>query len=167
MRTALSRRGAGYVLLVAVILLAVLTALGVAAVRVSGRDREGAGNKSKYDRLTACARAAQAKIWAEVASYGTGYLVGSQPVTAITLPDGTQLAAPAHYDTATDGTALVKDVTLTISDGAGGAQLPAVQEMGNSGGSTIGSNQVIRVVARCRDARDRTFEVELGVRFAL
>ena len=166
MRTPHPRRDDGYVLLLAVVLLAVLTALGIAAVRVSARDREGAGNKSRYDRLVACARAAQAKIWAEVASYGTGYLVGSQPVTAIVF-DGTELAAPAHYDTATDGSVLVKDVTLAIAGGAGGAQLPVVQEMGNSGGSLIGSNQVIRVVARCRDFGNRTFEIELGVRFAL
>jgi hypothetical protein len=161
------RRADGYILLLAMVLLAILTALGVAAVRVSASDREGAGNKSRYDRLVACARAAQAKIWAEVAAYGTGYLVGSAPVTAILLPDGTQLAAPAHYDTATDGTVVVKDVTIAIAGGAGGAQLPVVQEMGNSGGSTIGSNQVLRVVARCRDSGNRTYEIELGVRFAL
>lgn len=166
MHTPCPRRTSGYVLLVAVILLAILTGLGVAAVRVSGRDREGAGNKSKYDRLVACARAAQAKIWSEIANYGAGYLVSSNPVTAITF-DGTQVAAPAHYDTATDGTVAVKNVTLTIANGAGGVQLPAVQEMGNSGGSIIGSNQVLRVVARCTDAGNRVFEVELGVRFAL
>jgi hypothetical protein len=167
MRTSQPRRGAGFVLLLAVVLLAILTALGVAAVRVAARDRESAGNKSRFDRGIACARAAQAKIWSEVAAFGTGYLVGSQPVTAITLPDGTQLAAPAHWDTATDGSVSIQSVTLAIAGGAGGAQLPAVQEMSNSGGSTIGSDQVLRVVARCRDSANRTFEIELGVRFAL
>lgn len=166
MRTHGDKRSGGSVLLLAIILLLILTVLGVGVVRMSSKERTGALTKSKYDRLVACAHAAQAKIWAEVAMYGPGYLTGTQAVTAITLPDGSSLAAPAHYDTPVDGSVAVKDVTLVIADGASGSSLPAASDRSNAGGATVPTGQANRVVARCTDAFGRTFEVELGVRFA-
>lgn len=170
MRTRQSPPAAGYVLLLAMILLAVLTVLGVAAVSVASRERENAANKSKYDRVVGCARAAQAQIFAEVAAYGTGYLTGTQGVRSITLvgegTERTELAAPAHYGTAVDGTVAVNSLVLAMPAGAGGAQLAVASDRTNSGGATLPPGQPLRVVARCTDAFNRQFEVELAIRFA-
>jgi hypothetical protein len=172
MRTNGDRRRGGSVLLLAVILLMIITVLGIGVLTMSTKERAGALTKSRYDRLVACAHAAQAKIWADVAIYGTGYLAGPTGVTAITLPDGSALAAPAHYDTAVDGSVAIKDVALSIPGGAGGGSGTVdrtnrgpVMFGGGAGGSIGGAP--LRMVARCTDAFGRTFEVELGVRFAL
>jgi hypothetical protein len=168
-RLARSRQHGG-ALLLTVILLAVLTILGVGAVVASSRERESAFAKSKYDRVVACARAAQAKIWAEIAMFGPGYLTGTRGVTEIRLPDGTLLAAPAHYGTAATasgtGAELVQNVTLIVPEGAGGPQLPKAANLSNSGGATVPIGTVNRVVARCTDPFGRPYEVELAVRFA-
>jgi type IV pilus assembly PilX-like protein len=156
----------GSVLIVAMLLLLVLTILGVAAVSASTKERLASGVKSRHDRLLACARAAQAKIWAEVAMQGPGYLTGASPVTAITLPDGTQLTAPAHYDTQADGSVEARTVTLVVRDGASGARLPASANMSNQGEIAAPPGNVTRVTARCVDTFGRPFEVELAVRFA-
>jgi type II secretory pathway pseudopilin PulG len=148
------------------ILLVVLTVVGVAAVSASTRERSAAGAKSRHDRLLACARAAQAKIWAEIAMQGPGYLTGTSPVTAISLPDGTQLAAPSHYDTLVDGSIQAGKVTLVIGDGANGGQLPPTANLSNQGAVANPVGQVNRVTARCIDSFGRPFEVELAVRFA-
>lgn len=161
---------AGGALLLTVILVAVLTILGVGAIVASSRERESAFAKSKYDRLVACARAAQAKIWAEIAMYGPGYLTGTQGVTEVSLADGTKLAAPSHYDTAAtaDGTGApeIRSVTLVVPEGAGGPQLPKAANLSNSGGATVPIGTVNRVVARCTDPAGRQYEVELAIRFA-
>ena len=166
MRRFLRSRPSGSTLLLSMILLTVVTLVGVAVINAASRDRENAYSKSKYDRVVACARAAQAKIWAEVAMYGPGYLTGTQGVSAITLADGTALAAPSHYDTATDGSVQVKDVTLSVPDGAGGVQLPKAANLSNTGGATVSVPQATRLVARCTDAAGRPYEVELAIRFA-
>ena len=172
MRRMSSVRPVGGALLLTVILLAVLTILGVGAVVSSSRERENAFAKSKYDRVVACARAAQAKIWAEIAMFGPGYLTGTRGVTEVALADGTKLAAPSHYDTVATadgagGAAIIKTVTLGVPEGAGGPQLPKAANLSNSGGATVPIGSVNRVVARCTDASGRVYEVELAVRFAL
>lgn len=166
MPSLLASRPRGSVLIVAMLLLLVLTVVGVAAVSASSKERIAAGAKSRHDRLLACARAAQAKIWAEVAMQGPGYLTGTSPITAVTLPDGTQIAAPSHYDTVVDGSAEARSVTLVVSGGASGAQLPATANLSNQGGISAPIGQVNRVTARCIDSFGRPFEVELAVRFA-
>lgn len=166
MHTLQRPRPRGSVLVIAMLLLLVLTVVGVAAVSASSKERTAAGAKSRHDRLLACARAAQAKIWAEVAMQGPGFLTGSSPVTAVTLPDGTQITAPAHYDTKEDGSVEVKAVTLTMKDAASGAKLPAAANLSNQGELTAPPGNVTRVTARCRDAFGHPFEVELAVRFA-
>jgi len=158
-------RQTGGALLLTVILIAVLTILGVGAIAASSRERENAFAKSKYDRVVACARAAQAKIWAEIAVFGPGYLTSTRGITEVTLPDGTRLAAPAHYDTAAN--VEVQKVTLVVPEGAGGQQMPKAANLSNSGGATVPIGTVNRVVARCIDAFGRPYEVELAVRFAL
>ena len=164
MRLQARRRATGGALLLTLILIAVLTLLGVGAVVAASRERENAFVKSKYDRVVACARAAQAKIWAEIAMYGPGYLTGSMAVTEVTLPDGTKLAAPGHYDTVPG--AEIQSVTLVVPEGAGGPQLPKAANLANSGGATVPIGTVNRVVARCTDPFGRPSEVELAVRFA-
>ncbi|MBS1109304.1 MAG: hypothetical protein H6Q88_1296, partial [Anaeromyxobacteraceae bacterium] len=109
---------------------------------------------------------AQAKIWAEIAIYGPGYLTGTQRVLEVKLPDKTVLAAPSHYDTATDGSVQIKEVTLSVPDGAGGVQLPKAANLSNTGGATVSVPQATRLVARCTDSAGRPYEVELAIRFA-
>jgi hypothetical protein len=164
MRRRRNRGSRGGALLLTLIILVVMTVLGVGAVVTSSRERENAYAKSKYDRVIACARAAQAKIWAEIAIYGPGYLTGTRGVTEVTLADGTRLAAPAHYDTAIG--AEIQRVTLVVPEGAGGPQLPKAANLTNSGGATVPIGTVNRVVARCVDPAGRPYEVELAVRFA-
>ncbi len=159
-------RQSGSTLLLSMILLVIVTILGVAVINATSRDRESAFSKSKYDRVVACARAAQAKIWAEIAVYGPGYLTGTQGVSAISLADGTTIAAPSHYDTPTDLSVQIRNVTQSIPDGAGGAQLPRATNLSNSGGATVAVPQATRLVAVCTDRFGRSFEVELAVRFA-
>jgi hypothetical protein len=170
MRRILRARPVGGALLLAIILLAVMTIIGVGAVVASSRERENAFAKSKYDRVVACARAAQAKIWAEIAMFGPGYLTGTRGVTSVSLADGTALAAPSHYDTVATqngvGAAEIRSVTLTVPDGAGGPQLPKAANLSNSGGATVPIGSVNRIVARCTDSSGRAYEVELAVRFA-
>ena len=164
MRRLARYRPTGGALLLTLILVAVLTVLGVGAVVAASTERENAFAKSKYDRLVACARAAQAKIWSEIAIYGPGYLTGTQGVTTVSLADGTVLSAPSHYDTLVG--AQIQSVTLVVPDGAGGAQLPKAANLSNSGGATVPIGTVNRVVAVCTDTAGRSYEVELAVRFA-
>ena len=64
----------GSVLVIAMILLAVLSIIGAAAVSLSSQERVNATAQTRVDFLNACANAAQAKIWAEMAQYGLSYL---------------------------------------------------------------------------------------------
>src|SRR6266498_1794844 len=61
----------GAALPLAMILLGVLTVVGVAAVSLSTQERANAAAYSKMDAIYACANAATAKLWSELAIYGT------------------------------------------------------------------------------------------------
>ncbi len=96
----LDTRPRGSTLLLVVILLGVLAVIGVAAVSLGSQERTNASAKGKRDAVAACANAARMALWAELARYGSAYLTSSNPVGEIVLPDGTTLAAPAHYASA-------------------------------------------------------------------
>jgi type II secretory pathway pseudopilin PulG len=161
------RRPRGNTLIVSMILLGVLSVIGVAAVSLSARERQNANAQKRYQTLIECANAAQAKIWAEVAHWGPGYLTSANPVTSITLPDGTKLTSPAHYLGDGGSTPLVKDVVFTVPQGAGGG--PNSEQdctnqncaMAAAGGAPYGA------VAHCVDANGREYEVELAFRLGL
>jgi hypothetical protein len=161
----LSRRSQrGSTLLLSVILLAVLTALGLAAVSLSARERQNASSQAKYQRLIECASAAQSMIWAQLARHGANYLGSSLPVGQITLPDGTQFAAPIHYDQPVGtGTA---SVAYTIQNGGGGQGQMDVDCTNKLCGQANSGNPVL-IVARCTDPSGRQYEVEMSFAFAL
>jgi hypothetical protein len=155
----------GAALPLALILLAVLTAIAVAAVSLSGQERVNAASYGKIDFVNECANAAQAKIWAEMAYQGSAYLSAPTAVTYVKLPDGTLLTSPAHYDQA--ATALVKDVVLKVQSSAGTGGDVNERDCTNSacGLTPLGGTQMI--MAHCVDQQGRALEIELGVKFAL
>lgn len=161
-----SRTPHGAALPLSLILLAVLTAVAVAAVSLSGQERVNAGAYARIDFVNECATAAQAKIWSELAYQGTGYMGSPVAITSVRLPDGSVITSPAHYDS-TAGTTLVKDVVLKVqaSSGTGGDINEADITNRASGLTPIGGTQLI--IARCVDARERALEIELAVKFAL
>lgn len=162
-----ARFPAGSSLLLVVVLLLVMSVIGVAAVSVASQERTNASAKGRYDRLVACASAAQGKLWAELARYGPAYLTQATPVTTLTLPDGSTVTAPGHYGAAATPPN-VKDVVVTLVDAAGGGNTavgPGDLSNGGTALSPIGSTNVF--VATCKDAQGNEFEVEFAIRFAL
>ncbi|SRR6266568_424148 len=166
-----SPRPSGSTLVLVVILLGVLAAIGGAAVLLSSRDRINASAKSRRDTSVACARAAQAKIWSEIARYGTGWLSSSTvQVTEFVLPDNTRLG-PLHYDQTTGGaTPLVaKDVVVALSSEFGDE---SVVDLSNRSASMLASSKTYRCVAKCTIpgswlTPDRQLEVEFIIRTRL
>ncbi|SRR6266568_1250931 len=159
-------RPTGSTLVLVVILLGVLAAIGGAAVMLSSRDRINASAKSHRDTMVACARAAQAKIWSEVAKYGTGWLTSSTPVTEFTLRDGTRLG-PLHYDQNTTVTA--KDVIVALASESGDE---TAVDLSNRSAALLGSSKTYRCVAHCVipgtwTTPDRELEVEFVIRTRL
>ena len=164
MRSRVAHRGS--TLLMAMILLTVLTMAGIAAVSLTSRDRENAAAQSRYQRMVQCASAAQAMIWAQLARYGTSYIGSSLPVGVVTLPDGTQLAAPVHYGQ--DPSAVFANVSYSVAQGGGGQGMADVDCTSRLCGQQGSGNPVV-IVARCQDAssEQRQYEVELSFAFSL
>ncbi len=165
-RHAGSRSDRGAVLPVALIMVGVLTVVAVAAVSLSGRERVNAASYSRLDFISECANAAQAKLWSEIAYGGPAYLSAPFQVTSVTLPDGTILRSPAHYDST--ATTLVKDVILKVQSSSGGSGSGVNErDCTNSacGLVPLGATQI--VMAHCKDTRGRELEIELGIKFAL
>lgn len=158
----------GNTLLVAMILLAVLSAVGAAAVLLASQERRNAYVATRVEFLNACANAAQAKIWAEMSQYGMGYLGNAVSVTPMTLPDGTTLVGPAHIDSQKpDGTwPLVKDVTFKVDMAAGGGAMNE-RDCTNGGCGILPLGQTHGMTAVCFDQQGRAHEIELSVKFAL
>ncbi len=156
-----SRKGSA--LLITMILLAVLTAAGIAAVSLTSRERDNASAQARYQKLVECASAAQSMIWAQLARYGTNYIGSNLPVGVVNLPDGTQLAAPIHYDA---GISVASLASYTVPSGGGGQGAADVDCTNRLCGQANSGNPVL-VVARCTDPAGRQFEVELSFAFAL
>lgn len=162
----------GSALLLVLILLGVLAAIGGAAVTLSSRDRINAGAKTRRDVMTACARAAQVKVWAEMAKYGPRWLGSDNAVTELVLSDGTRLG-PLHYDTNPAGLK-VKDVVVGLASEFGDE---SVVDLTNRSTALIGAGKAYRCVARCTvpggglppplGPPDRQLEVEFQIRTRL
>lgn len=158
----------GGTMLIALILLAVLSVLGVAAVSLGSRERRNAAGKARVDSLVACAQAARAQVWAEVARYGPGYLAGTQALDApINLVGYGELAAPAHYGSTTSMT--VNQVIAQFENAASDGTPAPVRDLTNGDAKVdaLGGGRVYRLAARCTDARGNSYEVEFSMRFAL
>jgi hypothetical protein len=155
-----TRQDRGSTLLLVMILLTVLAAIGAAAVTLSARDRINASAKTHRDMVAACASAAQAKIWAEVAQFGPQWFGSQSPITELTLNDGTRLG-PVHYDQA-PGTLQVRDVVITLTAEYGDE---AIVSLSNRSSGLMGSGHTYRCVARCVDQTgQRQLEVEFQLR---
>ncbi len=162
-----SRIPRGAALPLALILLAVLTAIAVSAVSLSSQERVNATSYSRIDFINECATAAQAKIWAEVANMGPAYLGQPIAVSSFRAPDGSVLTAPAHYDSKA-GTTLVKDVVILVYSSAGtSGALAYERDVTNTSFGRGDGMKTQRVVARCVDQRGRALEIELSLKFAL
>ncbi len=161
-------RPPGSALLLALILLGVLTVIGATAVLLSSQERMNASAKSRVDALNACANAAQAKVWAEMAQYGLGYLGSAVQVdAATTLPDGTRIMAPAHYGQM-DATPrpTVSSVTFRVQANASDNVMNE-RDCTNGACGLMPLGQTYGMTAVCRDTFGNEYEVELAVRFAL
>jgi hypothetical protein len=150
----------GSTLVIVMVLLAVLAVIGVAAVSLGAQERANASAKGTRDSLFACAAAARLQLWAELAKYGRGYLDSSNPPSEILLPDGTRLAAPAHYSKDMPGTVTVSD--LVLKNTVQTATTQTAFDLTNTFTFMQGlrSATSYSVLARCRDARGRELEVE-------
>jgi hypothetical protein len=158
-----SERGSS--LVIAVILLGVMSVVGAAAVTLSSSARKMASGKAQVDGLSACAQAAQARIWAEITKYGPSALSSTAQVSSITI-GGNTLTSPAHYDFDPGAAPMIKDVVFTGS--ASGGEGLSNRDMTNSfAGSRVGKGQAYGLVAHCKDEHGRQYEVELTVRFAM
>jgi hypothetical protein len=162
-----TRPARGSSLLLVMILLGVLAAVGAAAVTLSSRDRINAAAKGRRDLVAACASAAQAQIWAELARFGPRWLGSDNPITELRLADGTRLG-PLHYDQNPTGV-VAKDVVVAIAAEYGDE---AVVDLSNRSTSLIGAGKTYRCVARCvapggGNSPDRQLEVEFLIRTRL
>ncbi len=166
MRRPHMRTPRGAALPLSLILLGVLTAVAVAAVSLSGQERVNAGAYSRIDFVQECATAAQAKLWAELAYSGTGYLGTPVTISSVKLPDGSLITAPAHYDQKPD--ALVKDVVIAVESSAGtGAGASQDRDCTNNACGMKAGQGTQRIVATCVDQRGRALEIELSLKFNL
>jgi hypothetical protein len=150
------------------IMLAVLTALGVAAVRLASQERANAGMSSRVEFSQSCANAAVAQLWGEMSQFGLGYLGSGLKVDVRSLPDGTRLTSPGHYGQPTGAAAPeVKSVTYRVESATG---TQAERDCTNKlcGPNDVG--RVYNVTAHCIDSRSnppREAEVEIALRFAI
>lgn len=157
----------GSTLVFAIILVSVLAAIGAAAVLLSSRDRINAGAKTRRDVIAACASAAQAKLWAELARYGPNLFGSSNPVTELTLADGTHLGT-LHYDQSAG--IPMSNVSVLLSNDFGDAE---VTDLTNRAGGLLANARAFRVVARCSIPSgglffsDRTHDRQVEVEFRL
>jgi Tfp pilus assembly protein PilX len=155
----------GSALAVSIILIGVLTVIGVAAVSLSTQERANAAAYGRVDSITACANAAIAKLWKEIAVTGTGLSGSSATVSSIRLPDGTLLTAPAHYDTLAGGT--IPTVGQMTSTRSSSASKQKTRNLTNQTPATVQAGQTQIFTAHCKDASGRELEIEIGIRFAL
>jgi hypothetical protein len=167
MRTHRPRHPRGSALILAMILLGVLAIVGAASVMLSAQERMNAGATTRVEFLNACANAAQAKIWAEMAQYGLSYLGSTVRVSAMALPDGTTVLAPAHYGQLSESTQpLVKDVSFSVKSSTGESAMNE-RDCTNGACGLVPLGQTWGVTALCVDLAGREYEVELAVKFAL
>lgn len=150
----------GSTLVLAMVLLAVLTVIGVAAVAISSQERTNAGIKTGRDRLVACAAAAQAVVWAEMLKYGPTFLPASgAAVPDITLPDGTRYRAGHYGENA--GAVVVDTAVRTVPCKEGKSE--EYVDLTNRDSAFMQGGNCYAITARCIDSQQRELEVEFGI----
>jgi Tfp pilus assembly protein PilX len=167
MKNRLEKTSRGSTLLLVVVLLAVLAIIGVSAVSLGSQERVNSAAKGKRDAVSACANAARMALWAELARYGSAYLASTSPVGEIVLADGTKLAAPAHYTSASTDTVPVVEIVRThrVVRSFGSQTVDLTNRM-DAPQSQLGGT-AYTVVARCKDPAGRESEVEFTTVIAL
>jgi hypothetical protein len=155
----------GNMIILAMILLAVLSIIGAAAVMLSSQERRNMSAVQAYHKRLECARAAQMKIWSEMGSVGAAYLKSSTPVaiSSVTLPNGTQLQSPGHYNQP-DATTTISSVTFKGQSVGGSASIITQQDLTNFIGlASSGAGDTLAITAHCTDNNNNQYEVELSV----
>jgi hypothetical protein len=159
----------GSTLVLVMVLLAVLSLVGVAAVTIASQERTNVSAKARRDLQIACARAAQLLIVAELARVGPDYVKSqTEDLPVLTLPDGTKLSH-AHYDTPA-GLKVVEitpDRVLPIDSNPSSIGSADLTNAFDTGGLHSGSVVSYPVVAKCEDAKGRQLEVEFVIAPAL
>lgn len=156
----------GSTLLLVMILLAVLSLLGVAAISLAEQDRANVAAIGIRDMQVSCAQAAQMVIYSELAKYGVSYLTSSTQAPVIVMPNGTQLTQ-AHYDSVPGVTvqSITPQRSLSVSSN------PQSVGTGNLSNKftnvTTGTMNSYQVVALCTDPHGRKLEVEFVIAFSL
>lgn len=148
----------GGTLLLVLVLLAVLSVIGVAAVSLGSAERTNAALKTHQDRLVACAQAAQASVWSEMLRYGPGYLGSPQPIPDLTLPDGTVLRG-GHYRQTTGIVAKASARAVPCKS----QQVEEFMDITNRDSFFSVAGGCFVIFARCVDSQGREMEVEFGL----
>jgi len=157
----------GSTLLLAVILLAILAFVGVTAVRLGSQERVNAAAKGRRDMLVACANAARFQLFRALSASGPGYMQSTVVPTTVTLPDGTELTAPAApTGSAKDGGTVADIVKI---EQLLSAKATATRDLTNTivSSRTLSNSQGYAVLARCRDDKGRELLAEFTIKFAL
>ncbi len=182
MRSRTSSRGSA--LLIAVIAVLVLTTIGIAMVRMTGREVAGSLAGEHEQSLSECAEAARVQLFSQL--HALGFQPQLVPALRATLigtksTSGAVWAMGGHYDTpmgasSTPGTPppVVIEQVAPLPNNAGGPTHSGRDESNSS--SLIGQGgKPIKVVALCCTGalspsgacNGRDLEVEFGVRFGL
>lgn len=157
----------GTTLILAMILLAILAAIGVAAVRLGSQERVNASAKGRRDMLVACAHAARIRLFEMLDAKGPGYMQSTEIPASITLPDGTELTAPAvPTGSPKDGGTVVDIVELRQLLTA---KATATRDLTNTmiDPRALSNSLGYGILARCRDSKGRELLAEFQIKFAL
>jgi hypothetical protein len=158
-----TRAPRGSALLMVTVLLAVLAVIGVAAVSLGSQERINASAKGTRDRMAACANAARLVIWAELARFGSAHIRDPMAAGAVTLDNGTVLAAPSHYEQGTTDVISIRRYAAPLASAAAASDsLTALTNIivRSDAGLGSGMTTAYAFVARCRDRDGREVEVE-------
>lgn len=156
----------GSALLAVFIVLLVLLLLGAAALKLTMKEAESVHRGVDTNVLTACAQAAEEKIWAEYALYN-GNVPAVKPTVIPGPGNGVRLSL-AHFDADPSPIATVSFDDKTFRPLDRNAMSGGLGDMDqtNTFRSEFGGQPYL-VVAHCTDERNRQYEIELLVRFGI
>lgn len=159
------RRQRGSAMVLVVIILAVLAMLGAAALRLAQQEAVNVSRRIDYQVLASCAEAAQKRVWADIAKYGTN---ASPLLKPTIIPGANTRLVIGHFDND------ITDVTsVTFADGLTPVPKDAMSggiddnNLTNTIATSRGGGSPYMLTAHCTDKRGRQYEVELLVKFGL
>jgi hypothetical protein len=154
----------GNALLITLIAIAVLMLMVAGAIQFTHYNREAAVEKSRGDRVGACAEAARRHLLSRLKLFhAPGRLTLASELIDDADPTLRSQVLTGHYgDTAAEAT------VVAVSPAAMGAASRQVRDITNvmPAGGTLGG-QYYRVVVKCRESGGRESEVEFVFRYGL